>query len=275
MAMTNSQASLSEDVSLLPANDKQQFTAVKKTALRDLQNQNGSFLASQQDPVKLLRTKKLTPENPSNLRSQLSFSNNAANEHIVNARRRFELELGNGRSYSVEKYADIMQSKQSCQPQQGNPNKQTQLKESNNTHVPVATSSNLTPPAKISYSGPSKANQLGKKGNNIQAVDFLKVSAEIPQKTCSESIIEQKMSDRFIHLQQFLKQCDESRHRDYFEMFLNLSAPDLSRLAVELEKRAMHLTIEEAKELKRMNSLNILTKSASEYPIQAIQLPRK
>ncbi|GAA0160937.1 hypothetical protein LIER_17375 [Lithospermum erythrorhizon] len=264
--MTNSPSNLIDGVGLLPANDTQQSSAMKKTPL-GVHYQNGSFLATHQEPVKIPRNKKLTPENPSNLPSRLPFCNNASNEHIVNARRRFELELGKGRGYSVEKYTDYLKPLQACQPLQKNPNKQTRLKESNNTRVPVATSSNLTPPGKLSNGGPSLPNHLGKNGDSIRAADFLKVSAEIPQNIVSKSTIEQRMSDRFIQLQQFLKQCDESRHRDYLVMLLRLSPPDLSRHAADLERRALRLKIEEGKELQRMNSLNILTKSASEYPM--------
>ncbi|KAL8218373.1 hypothetical protein R6Q57_021746 [Mikania cordata] len=67
--------------------------------------------------------------------------------------------------------------------------------------------------------------------------------------------------DRFIRLQNFIKQCDGSdHHRENIQLLLRLSPTELSKHAVELEKRAIHLTIEEGKEMQRMKALNILGK---------------
>lgn len=70
-------------------------------------------------------------------------------------------------------------------------------------------------------------------------------------------------ADRFIRLQNFIKQCDGSNHRDNIQSLLRLSPSELSRHAVELEKRAIQLTIEEGKEMQRMQALNILGKPST------------
>ncbi|RRT36498.1 hypothetical protein BHE74_00043513 [Ensete ventricosum] len=67
--------------------------------------------------------------------------------------------------------------------------------------------------------------------------------------------------DRFLRLQMFLKTCDQSHQEDYIQMLRSLSAIGRSRHAVELEKRAIYLLLEEGKELQRMKALNVLGKS--------------
>ncbi|KAJ4758951.1 integral membrane hemolysin-III-like protein [Rhynchospora pubera] len=77
---------------------------------------------------------------------------------------------------------------------------------------------------------------------------------------------------RFIRLQAFLKSCDQSNQEDYIRMLRSLSAVGRSKHAIELEKRAIHLLLEEGKELHRMKVLNVLGKGASSdvslYPSQ-------
>ncbi|KAI3730265.1 hypothetical protein L1987_61434 [Smallanthus sonchifolius] len=79
---------------------------------------------------------------------------------------------------------------------------------------------------------------------------------------------EEQRVDRFIRLQNFIKQCDGSDHRENIQLLLRLSPLVLSKHAVELEKRAIQLTIEEGKEMQRMQALNILGKpSITRNPI--------
>ncbi|KAI3819188.1 hypothetical protein L1987_13013 [Smallanthus sonchifolius] len=75
-------------------------------------------------------------------------------------------------------------------------------------------------------------------------------------------------NDRFIRLQNFIKQCDGSDHRENIQLLLRLSSSERYKPAVELEKRAIQLTIEEGKEMQRMQALNILGKpSITRNPI--------
>ncbi|XP_020247775.1 uncharacterized protein LOC109825341 [Asparagus officinalis] len=60
----------------------------------------------------------------------------------------------------------------------------------------------------------------------------------------------------------FLKSCDQSNHEDYIHKLISLSAAERSRHAYELEKRAIHLTLEEGKELHRVRVLNVLNKAS-------------
>lgn len=67
---------------------------------------------------------------------------------------------------------------------------------------------------------------------------------------------------RFIQLQAFLKQCDEPNQK-YLKTLRTLSAASRSGHAVELETRAIILSVEEAKEINRMKNLNIFAKNSS------------
>lgn len=64
--------------------------------------------------------------------------------------------------------------------------------------------------------------------------------------------------ERYLQLQAFLKNCDQSSQEDYKRMLRSLTAAGRSRLALELEKRALNLLLEEGKELHRMQVLNVI-----------------
>ncbi|KAJ7957970.1 Integral membrane protein hemolysin-III-like [Quillaja saponaria] len=84
---------------------------------------------------------------------------------------------------------------------------------------------------------------------------------QVPQSVDLNVINDQKRAERLIRLQRLLKQCDESDHREYIQMLLHLSPIELSKHAIELEKRSMQLSVEEGKEIKRMQALYIFGKS--------------
>ncbi|KAL1561496.1 hypothetical protein AAHA92_04190 [Salvia divinorum] len=247
-----------------PAPDKQLPGSVKKTALRDLQNENVGSVHKQHenllpgggkscgDRVKVCGNKRLTPERPS--------AYNGTNENVMNARRRFELELGIGRLHnSVEKKITSYSEAKNPAGQLRQDVTQKPMKNGNLHQGPVATPNNLKAIMAFSSSGPSVPNSLGKHRNSTQVA---KVSEELPHtvdlKTTNDLLrIE---TERFIHLQKFLKQCDEAKQRDYTQMLMHLPPSELSKHAVELEKRAIQLTIEEGNEMQRMKALNIFIK---------------
>ncbi|XP_078448410.1 uncharacterized protein LOC144716986 [Wolffia australiana] len=70
--------------------------------------------------------------------------------------------------------------------------------------------------------------------------------------------------ERFLMLQKFLNQCDQSDQEEYIQTLRSASAAVRSKHAVDLEKRAIHLLLEEGKELSRMKMLNILGTPSSE-----------
>ncbi|XP_047977020.1 uncharacterized protein LOC125219166 [Salvia hispanica] len=254
-----------------PAHDKQLPGSVKKTALRDLQNENVGSIHKQQDllpgggkscgdRVKVCGNKRLTPERPSSSQGLPYSAYSGTNENVMNARRRFELELGVGRLHnSVEKKIASYSEAKNAAAQLLQDVSQKPVKNGNLHQGPVVTPNNLKAIMAFSSSGPSVPNSLGKHRNSTPVA---KVSQELPHtvdlKTTNDLLrIE---TERFIHLQKFLKQCDEAKQRDYTQTLMHLPPSELSKHAVELEKRAIQLTIEEGNEMQRMKALNIFIK---------------
>ncbi|XP_037443014.1 transcriptional regulatory protein AlgP-like [Triticum dicoccoides] len=65
---------------------------------------------------------------------------------------------------------------------------------------------------------------------------------------------------RFLRLQAFLRNNEQSGQEEYIRMLQSLSSAGRSKHAIELEKRAVNLLIEEGKELQKMKALNVLGK---------------
>ncbi|KAF3321655.1 hypothetical protein FCM35_KLT13871 [Carex littledalei] len=114
--------------------------------------------------------------------------------------------------------------------------------------------------------------QNGTKGEATQA-------SEATKSVSSSLTASQDWKERFIRLQAYLKNCDQSNQEDYIRMLRSLSAGGRSKHAVDLEKRAIHLLLEEGKELHRMKVLNVLGKGApsdpSLYPSQLSSPPAR
>lgn len=208
-----------------PAHDKQHPGTLKKTALRDVQNENVGSIHKQQesllpgggrssvDTIKVCGTKRLTPERPSSSQALSSLVYNDMNENIMNVRRRFDLELGRGRlQNNVEKISDFSESKNIGQSRQEIPPKMTQTRDSNPHHVPVATPSYPKATKPSPSGGPSIPSSYGKQSNSNAVA---KASPEPPRTVDSRSTNDQLRTERFIRLQKFLKQCDEANQREY------------------------------------------------------------
>ncbi|KAK8936055.1 hypothetical protein KSP39_PZI013206 [Platanthera zijinensis] len=67
-------------------------------------------------------------------------------------------------------------------------------------------------------------------------------------------------TERFNVLQDHLQYLDKSGSKDYAEKFRNYSVEELNKYAVELEKRAIRLSLEEALQGKRVKDLNLMGK---------------
>ncbi|CAA2984519.1 Hypothetical predicted protein [Olea europaea subsp. europaea] len=212
-----------------PAVDKQPSSTLKKMVLRDVQNENvGSIHKHQEslligggkpsgDAIKARGTKRLTPERLSNssVHSSLAFS--GPNENITNTHRRLELELGSGRLPKNEgKYSGCPKSRNLCPLPLEISKKQTLTRESNIPRVPVATSNHMSPVMVFSSVGPSVPSSLGNHRNSTQAPgsDCLNVSSELHHVVDSKDNSDQLRTERFIRLQNFLRQCDEANQMD-------------------------------------------------------------
>ncbi|TVU10287.1 hypothetical protein EJB05_43808 [Eragrostis curvula] len=87
-------------------------------------------------------------------------------------------------------------------------------------------------------------------------------------------------SNRFIRLQTFLRNNEQSGQEEYISMLRSLSPVGRTKHAIELEKRAANLLVEEGKELQKMKVLNVLGRlmpgdppSFPTQPPSAVHLP--
>lgn len=263
---------LGDNGSGLPTYHKQPPVAIKKIPLRDVQNDNRSLLhrhtesegGSIADAIKTSGTKRLTPDCPQSPPCHQFFSSNGANDHLVYARRRFESELGKRRILDQpNKNADNLHSTQFCQNMQQIPQQQTQMKDRNVYCAPAFAPIPLASLVTFAFGEPSVPLSMGKPSNELLDVEsnYLKVTSEVPHSVHSKETDDQQRKERFLRLQKVLKQCDEFDQNDYIQMLRSFSPSELSRHAIELEKRAIQLTVEEGKEIQRMKELNILGKS--------------
>lgn len=263
---------LGDNGSGLPTYHKQPPVAIKKIPLRDVQNDNRSLLHSHTeseggsiaDAIKTSGTKRLTPDCPQSPPCHQFFSSNGANDHLVYARRRFESELGKRRILDLpNKNADNLLSTQFCQNMQQIPQQQTQMKDRNVYCAPAFAPIPLASLVTFAFGEPSVPLSMGKPSNELLDVEsnYLKVTSEVPHSVPSKETDDQQRKERFLRLQKVLKQCDEFDQNDYIQMLRSFSPSELSRHAIELEKRAIQLTVEEGKEIQRMKELNILGKS--------------
>lgn len=256
-----------------PAHDRQLPGSVKKTALRDVQNENVGSIHKQQenlvtaggkscgDTVKVCGNKRLTPERPSSSQGLPYSSYNGTNENIINVRKRFEQELGSRRSQNnVEKKISSYSEAKNVVGQMRQDIIQKPMKDGSLHQGPVVAPNNLKAVMAFASSGPSVPNSLGKHNHSTPVA---KVSQELRHAIDLKSThqdLHVKETVRFVRLQNFLKQCDEANQRDYTQTLMHLSPSELSKHAVELEKRAIQLTIEEGNEMQRMKALNIFIK---------------
>lgn len=252
--------------------DQKHSPLVRKIALRDVQNDNRSLIHNHPkvstflegipiaSAIKISGTKRLTPEKPP---LYPSLPENGVDDHLVHTRRKFESEPGKGRIQDHTVNCLQPTSKYSCHKQQELTQQQTQMRESKMYCAPVVRSNQIASMSTFPRGVPSVPISLGKHENGLPFAesDYLTVKLEACESIDSMAIDDQQRIGRFLHLQKFLKQCDESSNRDYIQMLLNMSTAERSSHAVELEKRAIQLTVEEGIQMNRMKALNIFGKS--------------
>ncbi|KAF8410305.1 hypothetical protein HHK36_002831 [Tetracentron sinense] len=257
-----------------PTCDKPPPIAVKKIALRDLQNDNrivvpeplgNSPLLKERGPItnasKLSGAKRITPEFPPRPPCYQSPSSDGTTGHLMYARRKSESELYKSSTCdNTGSNTSCSQFLQSSQEGQETPRQQTQMNQPKiscfSAYAPIPTASLMT----FSSGGPSvplfpgiPASGLSPVEPNCPTVTSVTLVSVTPQ-----GKHDQHRKERFLQLQTLLKNCDNSNLEDYVQTLRSLSSADLSRHAVELEKRSILLSIEEAKEMLRKKDMKIL-----------------
>ncbi|KAJ7978699.1 Integral membrane protein hemolysin-III-like protein [Quillaja saponaria] len=259
--------------------DEQLPLAVKKTPLRDLQNDNrmtvpkpnanSSFL-KERVPINDTRvsgTKRPSPECPGDPDYQQSPGNSAANGRLVYVRRKSEAELGKRSTcgslninahcpYSMEIGAE-----ETAQPK-------THLKE---TKVSCFPPFSPFPMASSMSSSGKHSVSLSFAKSAMPATRFAPAESNFPTASAVPAFDNPKglkflhWEERYHQLQMLLVKLDQSDQEDYIQMLRSVSSVELSRHAVELEKRSIQLSLEEAKELQRVGVLNVLGKPVKNF----------
>ncbi|KAK1388620.1 hypothetical protein POM88_016798 [Heracleum sosnowskyi] len=186
------------------------------------------------DTIKFCGTKRFKPQDPIIHAFHPTLGNPAAKEHLKNAHKKLEFQLGH------------------------------------NSTANYATASELRPFRNMLQEIPRKPTQARRKDGER---DHLKDSSEALQFANPKRSDAQHWGERDLRLQNSLKSCDESDNRDLLQRLCELSPTELSMYAFELEKKAMQLEVEEGKEVQRMKELNIFGNSTPIMnPLQMTEL---
>lgn len=215
----------------LPHCDKQPAVTVKKTALRDLQNDNkvtvpasigsSSFLKDKSrctESNRVSGTKRASSEYPVNHHLQQSPGNNAGNGHLVYVRRKSEAELGKSTAYenpSSSAYCPISSSRQLSEEETAQP--KPQIKEPKVSCFPAFAPFPMA--SSMSSSGkPSVPFSIGKSAMRLAPVESSFATASAGP--TASNMIESKNThweERYHRLQMFLRKLDQSDQEEYIQ----------------------------------------------------------
>ncbi|XP_023511842.1 uncharacterized protein LOC111776740 [Cucurbita pepo subsp. pepo] len=255
----------------VPSQEKQMQISAKKTALRDLQNDNrvtashctgSSPLLKERGPSSdFIKVSGNNPATPSHLHSSTS---NASNGHLVYVRRKSEVDIGkNSPCDSTNMKGDYPNLSKLGQLAE-TAHLKSQVKELQNHCFPAFAPFPMVSPMNASGK-PSVPHHVGKYGINFATAEsnFHPAPSTVPSGWKNL-----QWEDRYHQLQLLLHKLDQSDQQDYLQVLRSLSSVELSRHAVELERRSIQLSLEEAKELQRVGVLNVL-----ENPVKSIKTP--
>ncbi|KAG1361066.1 hypothetical protein COCNU_09G005290 [Cocos nucifera] len=255
----------------MPAGDKQHPISVKKVALRELPNESRNIITKPPgtstlpkdkgvapDSVKVVGIKRPQPDDPSSPSSHQAPGNIGPNGHLVYVRRKLETEQGKMSTCLNMDSADSPELRKT--KEQNLQDGQTQELKEASRPVPVPVAS-----VAASSGGPSGSHRPGRPitGLAVPEPHDSTVASTTPVPANPQRPGSQEWKERYTRLQMFLESCDQSSQEEYIRMLRSLSAVGRSRHAVELEKRAIHLLLEEGRELHRMKVLNVLGKAPS------------
>ncbi|XP_058785744.1 uncharacterized protein LOC131660516 [Vicia villosa] len=216
-----------------------------------------SFLKEDKDPA----TNSNTPSSDHPL--QQSPPNNAANGHLVYVRRKSEGEMPKNTPFentTVNASSSPLSTQLYCQEEIAQPK----------PHINVSCVPPFAPfpmASSITSSGnPSIPVSHGKSGMMLAPLESNYVPPSSGHTIANPKLFKNvHWEERYQQLQLFLRKLDQSDQADYIQMLQSLSSVELSRHAVELEKRSIQLSLEEAKELQRVAALNVLGKSVKNF----------
>ncbi|XP_048128762.1 uncharacterized protein LOC115735621 [Rhodamnia argentea] len=230
----------------------------KKTALRELQNENrilvpnsvGSSFNNKVptvDAVKVSGAKRPSAELLASPPCNQSSPSTAANNHLVYVRRKSDAEIGkSGICESTSGGAGCPEIMLNCQEEL--PELQSQIKEPKPSCFPALAPLPVDYP--LSSSGKPSIPPIG-----ISCVKSASTGPYHDSDTAGASALKRTKylhwEERYYQWQQLLSNLEQSDPKDYLQMLRSLSSVELSCHAVELEKRSIQLSLEEETERER------------------------
>lgn len=202
--------------------DKQPLIPVKKTALRDLQNENRTVLPkplenspaskdaeATKNVITLLGVKRPIPDRPISPSRPQPLSSHGANGHLVYVRRKSEAEPVKNSAHDNDHSAFYPESRPLSQ--KGDIPQQAEMKESKDagfsafSSIPVASTTNSSGVPLISVSPGKPVNVPPVANSDISTSDN------------SQEIRNMHWGERITQLEAYLKDCDQSNQESYVQ----------------------------------------------------------
>ncbi|XP_031743510.1 uncharacterized protein LOC101211824 isoform X2 [Cucumis sativus] len=251
----------------VPSQEKQLQISAKKTASRDLQNDNMAIasnctgsspllkeIGTGSDIIKVSGNKRALPVYPASPSHLHSSTSNSANGHLVYVRRKSDADIGKNSSCDNTSIKANYPNLNKLGSLAVTVHLKSQAKELQNHCVqafaPFPMVSSVNAPRK-----PSVPHHMGKCGINLAVAEsnFHSAPSTFPSVGIPVGWKNLQWEDRYHQLQLLLNKLDQSDQRDYLQVLGSLSSVELSRHAVELEKRSIQLSLEEVLDLDISN----------------------
>uniref|UniRef100_A0A1D1YW29 ABC transporter-like protein ECU11_1340 n=1 Tax=Anthurium amnicola TaxID=1678845 RepID=A0A1D1YW29_9ARAE len=252
----------------------QKQASVKRVPLSDLSNATRNAIANSQgsslpkgpisDFLKISGTKRHPSDGPPSPHRPSTFKN-GTNVHLVYVRRKLEepgkVSTRDGMEMATStksgKFNNSERKELSC--------RQEQTQQSRVSCSPAFSTPEAASVTASSQATSVPALRMPTTGCLPIQTNCTVISSGFPSQDNSPSSCNVHWKERFLRLQMFLTSCNQSNQEEYIEMLRSLSAVGRSKHAVELEKRAIRLLLEEGKELRRMKLLNVLGKASPNH----------
>ncbi|CAA2968588.1 Hypothetical predicted protein [Olea europaea subsp. europaea] len=206
-----------------------------------------------------------------------SPKSSSGNGHIVYVRRKAETEFGKT-SFCVNQNVAIVCPHGRKSNDQGKTTQQNpEMKEpatfiSNSPSIQTVSASGLSVKHCVSPSH-GKSNNISSPAN----IRYVHVNSANSLLDNPKRVNVKHWEERYCQLQNLLTIVDQPDQDDYVQMLRSLSSVELSRHAVELEKRSIQLSLEEAKEMQRVHLFDVLgkhTKNLRASSVEFLSIPK-
>uniref|UniRef100_A0A0E0AZA0 Uncharacterized protein n=1 Tax=Oryza glumipatula TaxID=40148 RepID=A0A0E0AZA0_9ORYZ len=251
----------SQEPIAMPASDKQLASTVKKVTSRELPKKGADVVNMSQGTSPLPKDKGTATEPGKTVGTKRSDAPSSPGYHNVYVRRKVENDhskvsssqevKGNGRDKTKEQ-----------ETQQNVQHDQTNKPEVSSS---VAVQHDQSNKPDLSSSVAVQHDQTNKPELS-SSVAVQHDQSNKPDLSSSVAVQHDQTNKPELPSSTYLESCDRSTQEGYMRMLRSLSAADRSMHAIDLEKRAIHLLVEEGKELQRMKALNVLGKVSPNVP---------